>query len=277
MLTKRAIELEKKFYQDMKKHYISQLQLYRQGTIQTRLQHGKKRLFFHDKKRTIYISKKRSDLIRAHLHRRIISRLLSIIDNNIDLLSSMERSYKYFSDDIFAEVVAAETDCLSRKINGSVHERLSVSFIVEESAAKGADARISGEPPFGYSPTNSFMPEHRIHKTPGGVLVRSKSELIIGSMLEAKGMRYEYEHLVFLEGNPVYPDFTIRRKSDDTPVLWEHFGLMSDAAYRAKNTQKIIQYLNCGYRLGHDLIITYDDDNGSIDMEQIERIIGCML
>ena len=52
---------------------------------------------------------------------------------------------------------------------------------------------------------------------------------------------------------------------------------MSDAAYRAKNTQKIIQYLNCGYRLGHDLIITYDDDNGSIDMEQIERIIGCML
>lgn len=291
MLTKRAIELEKKFYQDMRKRYDSLLQRYPDGTIQARVQHGKKRLFFHgsrtdkhDKQATVYISEKRSSLIKDYFHRQILSRFIPVIDNNIALLTAMERSYKYFNDDPLAEIVAAQTERLSRKLKGSIHEELSVPVNLDgQAAGKSAannDTIKTNDPDvfyFGYPTTNPFKPEHKIHRTPNGIMVRSKSELIIGSMLEAKGIRYDYEHLALLEGDPVYPDFTIRRETDGKTVLWEHFGLMSDDAYRAKNTQKVIRYLNCGYRLGNDLIITYDDDNGSIDMELLERIIGCML
>lgn len=58
---------------------------------------------------------------------------------------------------------------------------------------------------------NPYRPDQKIHRTPGGIYVRSKSELLIATHLEYMDIPYRYEAPLFLEGNIVYPDFTILR------------------------------------------------------------------
>lgn len=113
-----------------------------------------------------------------------------------------------------------------------------------------------------------------IHKTLKGELVRSKSEVIIANMLYEAGIDYEYEKELSLGEDGIrIPDFTIDDAESGMLFYWEHCGRMSDRHYRQRWKEKKAIYEKHDIIEGENLIVSYDDLNGSIDSVAIKKLI----
>lgn len=120
-----------------------------------------------------------------------------------------------------------------------------------------------------------FDPGKHIHETRSGLLVRSKSEVIIANALSGYGIPFHYEEQFPYpneNGDFYYPDFTIPFP-DGERLLWEHLGLLSDLSYCIHNAQKLHTYQQHGFLIGKNLILTQDDNRGSCGSAFIYRII----
>lgn len=95
--------------------------------------------------------------------------------------------------------------------------------------------------------------------TRSGIRVRSKSELIIAEMLEARGIPFHYERPLYLKGlGTVHPDFTVLNKKTRKVYFWEHNGMMDEEVYRERTLDKINYYMLNGHFPGIDLILTHE-------------------
>lgn len=113
-----------------------------------------------------------------------------------------------------------------------------------------------------------------IHKTLKGELVRSKSEVIIANMLYEAGIPYEYEKELSLGEDGIrIPDFTIDDVESGMLFYWEHCGMMSDRHYRQRWEEKKAIYAKHNIIEGENLIVSYDDLDGSIDSVAIKALI----
>jgi hypothetical protein len=127
-----------------------------------------------------------------------------------------------------------------------------------------------------------FLEERLIHNTARGELVRSKSEVIIANLLHAKRIEYDYELELELDGvgTGKYPDFTIDDDDARRTYYWEHLGMIGDAGYKRRWSEKeqwyrdnaIIPFEQGGGTNG-TLIVTQDDTKGGIDSAQINQLI----
>lgn len=110
--------------------------------------------------------------------------------------------------------------------------------------------------------------------TERGERVRSKSEKIIADSLYRQGVPYRYEYPIYLRGmGTVYPDFMclhVRRRKE---ILWEHMGMMSDAAYCKNALKKEEIYIKNGYRTGIDIIYTHESSEYTLSTKVIDQII----
>ena len=69
------------------------------------------------------------------------------------------------------------------------------------------------------------------------------------------------------------PDFTIDDAESGKLFYWEHCGMMSDRQYRQRWDDKKAVYAKHGIVEGKNLIVSYDDINGSIDSVAIKALI----
>jgi hypothetical protein len=120
-----------------------------------------------------------------------------------------------------------------------------------------------------------YYAAHLIHRTrpsaqhPQGILVRSKSEVIVADILTSLGISFEYEQKLSANDPNDFklPDFTVSYEGDT--FYWEHLGMLSVPSYREKWDSKRQWYEDNGYL---DRIITSEDGaDGSIDAAEIER------
>ncbi|MCR5237666.1 MAG: AAA family ATPase, partial [Lachnospiraceae bacterium] len=118
-----------------------------------------------------------------------------------------------------------------------------------------------------------FYEEKMIHKTVRGELVRSKSEVIIANALHYNGLDYEYEPELKLEDRVKRPDFKVEDYDTGIVWYWEHCGMMSDPQYKKRWQDKKKFYEKNGIVEGKNLIVTYDDENGGLDSDLIQKII----
>ena len=107
---------------------------------------------------------------------------------------------------------------------------------------------------------NVGNPDQLVYLTDSGVLVRSKSELIIANALNQTGVPFRYEAALVLGGASRFPDFTIYRPFDGKMFLWEHLGLMDQNEYRQKTIEKLTLYARYGFFPFDNLICTYEHD-----------------
>lgn len=115
--------------------------------------------------------------------------------------------------------------------------------------------------------------EGLIHTTlKPGLIVRSKSEVIIANMLYERGIDFEYERMIEDNGRRCIPDFTFEDASGDT-ILWEHLGMLDNPAYKESWEKKRDFYKSIGYIEGVNLFTTVDHENGSIDSTEIAAIV----
>ncbi len=122
-----------------------------------------------------------------------------------------------------------------------------------------------------------YYAERLIHRTPlssqhpNGILVRSKSEVIVAGALSKLGISYEYEQKLPSKNalNDFRAlDFTVRYEGDT--FYWEHLGMLSVPSYKEAWERKRQYYKDNGF-LGR--VITSEDGlDGSINAAQIERI-----
>lgn len=106
-----------------------------------------------------------------------------------------------------------------------------------------------------------------------GSRMRSKGELIIASRLDFFGIPYRYEARIQHSTVNRVPDFTTRRPKDGKIFYWEHLGKVNDAGYLENNIRKLRQYAEIGVTLWNNLIITFDQEDGGIDVKKIDALI----
>lgn len=109
--------------------------------------------------------------------------------------------------------------------------------------------------------------------TSRGGFVRSKSEKIIADALEKYNIPYQYEPVLELGYNTVYPDFVVLNVRTRKTIYWEHLGIVSDMEYATKNFIKIQNYEKNGYLLGKDLIITMESSDIPMNIKLVEQKI----
>ena len=120
----------------------------------------------------------------------------------------------------------------------------------------------------------THLSEHLIHRTPpssqqpNGILVCSKSQVIVAGALSQLGISYEYEQKLPSKDDANafrLPDFTVSYEGDT--FYWEHLGMLSVPSYKEAWERKRQWYENNGFL---DRGITSEDGiDGSIDAAAI--------
>ena len=98
------------------------------------------------------------------------------------------------------------------------------------------------------------------YTTKSGIKMRSKSEMIIGNLLEEIGLIYRYEAKVIINGRVMYPDFTIMNPFTSKIVYLEHFGAFHLAGYLERFLEKIQLHLEVGLIPFRTMIYTFERD-----------------
>ena len=119
----------------------------------------------------------------------------------------------------------------------------------------------------------NLYPEDLKHTDICGEKMRSKSEVLIANALAARGIKYQYERKISISGNTLVPDFVVLSEKKNKEIYWEHFGMLSDEAYFLGFTRKLKMYYSGEILPNRDLVMTFDDYDGSIDAETIEAAI----
>lgn len=116
--------------------------------------------------------------------------------------------------------------------------------------------------------------EGLIHKTrKEGLLVRSKSEVIIANMLIDKGIEFEYEReFAGKNRQKRIPDFSFIDAAGELLIL-EHLGMMSVPSYKADWAKKLKFYSENDFSINENLFTTKEGENGAIDSMAIEKVV----
>ncbi len=117
----------------------------------------------------------------------------------------------------------------------------------------------------------SYHDEGNLFDNGRGIMMRSKSEVLISKILDELGIPYKYEKPLMLDYKQVLPDFTLLDVRNRREIYLEHFGMMDDSTYVSKAMSKIYEYENVGIYLGDQLLVTYETRSRPIDTSMIRK------
>ncbi len=121
---------------------------------------------------------------------------------------------------------------------------------------------------------NEKYPEHLIHCSSSGNMVRSKSESIIDTILFINCIPFRYECMLEIGDVKLFPDFTIRHPRTGKIYYWEHFGMMDNPEYAQNALNKLRLYVSCGIIPSQQLITTYETKEKPLSSREVEKIIA---
>lgn len=124
--------------------------------------------------------------------------------------------------------------------------------------------------------SNPFQPENKLHLTSKGLKVRSKSEVLLAEILYEEGIPFRYEMALQIDNKKYYPDFTCKIPNGKI-IYIEHCGLTNDSDYMRHHKKKLADYENVGIVPWKNLIVTYDDEDGKINMAAVRAEITAKL
>jgi len=110
-------------------------------------------------------------------------------------------------------------------------------------------------------------------KSISGNIVRSKSEVIIDTLLYINKIPFRYECALKLGKRKIFPDFTIKHPKTGEIYYWEHFGKMTDEDYVRKTCSKIQLYSLHGIIPSVNLIMTFETPENPLCAEVVLEVI----
>ena len=118
---------------------------------------------------------------------------------------------------------------------------------------------------------NTKNMEHLIHRAARGFYSRSKGEVAVLDRYDALGVPYHYDEVIEIGGHYCSPDIVATR-ADCRLIYHEHAGLKSDG-YREDLQEKLRLYASAGIVLGDNLILTFDNEYGGINVPLADALI----
>lgn len=118
-----------------------------------------------------------------------------------------------------------------------------------------------------------IKPGQKSFPTSSGLLVRSKSEVIIAEMLQKNGIPFRYEQKLRLSAFNVHPDFVCLNVRTRKEFAWEHLGMLDDSDYSKMAAEKLHYYQKSGYFPGKNLIITTESQDFPLSSELVQEVI----
>lgn len=111
-----------------------------------------------------------------------------------------------------------------------------------------------------------------------GERMRSKSEVLIANTLNKMNIVYKYECPVArINGELLYPDFTVLDLKRRKVKYWEHLGRMDDTEYVNRNLWKLEEYRKIDIRLGLNLFLTYESGSNPLGTNEINNVIQSII
>lgn len=120
-------------------------------------------------------------------------------------------------------------------------------------------------------------PEKLIIPTVTGHMVRSKSESMICSVLNSRGIPFRYEEVISLGNETFAPDFIARNIRTGEFKYWEHLGLLDRSSYRHDNFEKLETYSRHGIYPNINLIITSETQDHPLNEPFINKMVDLFL
>ena len=187
---------------------------------------------------------KKPDTIEALARKAILQKEIVIINRDIKAIGDM---MKVYIEPTFENIIRGMPDYIVSNI-----------YIMKDDNVWEQDYEQS-----------TYKPEDRRFTTSKGLKVRSKSELLISEKLKEFGLNFRYEPILKLGEYDLVPDFEIKRKSSSDLIYWEHCGMTNNEKYMKHHKWKMELYEQNGIVPWKNLIVTYDDGDGLIDMRVV--------
>lgn len=199
--------------------------------------------------------RKQPDLVKDICRNILIKEELDVLEHNKKVIQRALRSYKEFSP-------------AKASINIQIQFKGSPIDLGEVNTCALSDDGWANQP----FEQSTYKPEAKRHITSRGLKVRSKSEMLIAEKLYEYNIAFHYEQVIHDNGFIYAPDFTIRR-TDGKFFYLEHMGMTNVKEYLDRQFRKIQQYISIGITPWDNLIITYDNEQGDLDLRIVESEI----
>lgn len=249
------------FFHSIEKNYNIMLHDCPEGHLIAAKRTGKYNYFQVVKQNGEYIRRgitKDSILIEALCRKKYMEERLSAATHNIKILEAAAK-----------RLLSVECSDIIEKLPTAYKTLPKEYFDRENSTISQENENEWSSQPYRRS---TYMPRYKNHTTSRGLKVRSKSELLIAEKLGEYNIPFRYEQLLEINGIEYAPDFTILRR-DGSILYWEHCGLTSDSRYINNHWNKMRIYAEAGIVPWKNLIITYDSEDGILDLEAVEAEI----
>lgn len=192
------------------------------------------------------------EMIRILARKKYLQKSLALLEKDITLLETFMKKHR-----------APTPDNIIKHLPEAYSRLMPEDFLPQGQSQSGWAAE-----PFEKS---TWHPEELSHITGRGLVVRSKSEAIIADKLDHYKLPFRYEEILYIENKSFAPDFKILSRNGI--VYWEHCGRVHDKKYMRKHNWKISMYEKAGIVPWKNLIVTYDDEQGRLDIRIIESEI----
>lgn len=117
---------------------------------------------------------------------------------------------------------------------------------------------------------STYMQEKKVHVTSRGERMRSKNEVIHAEIMYRLDIPFRYEPVLHIGAHVLIPDFAAMRVRDAKIFYEEHCGMPHNKEYMAHHKWKMSAYESVGIVPWDNLIVTYGDIHGNIDVRVIE-------
>ena len=199
---------------------------------------------------------KDTQMIHDLARREFLEKELDILKTNIVLVEGLLDEYRDTSTETILSFLPQRVKWLPTKF-----------FLSEQENEAMEKFRLWLEEPYEQS---SYKAEYKRHITSRGLAVRSKSELAIAETLYKYDIPFRYEQVLHLGKYDVAPDFLPRNRRTGKQFYLEHCGLPGDGRYMKHHKWKMDLYESVGIVPWDNLIVTYDDTEGNLDLKVVE-------
>ena len=260
------------YYEGIQKSYSNFEGRGPEGVLQWQDNHGVDQ-FLHciygkgQRQRTIIT--KDVDLQKALAQKEFARRSLEILNKDIEVLRQAINSIQPFDPNEILKSMGNGYQKLPTDYFFNPNKLVTSLNLNGEIKAKIDRHREWGRQPYKQS---AYREEEKTNRTSKGLLVRSKSEVLIIEMLyKWYDMPHRYEQERTINGIIIAPDLTFEDAFGEL-FYWEHLGMMDVPEYAERNFRKLKKYYDVGLIPGDNLILSFDRQ-GKIDMSYIDSII----
>ena len=220
------------------------------------------------------------DSIRTLCRKAYIREVIKNIDQNIDTLNAAIKGYVKLDYKRIMQNLAPiyqtvpEEYCLSSPFTELLNSKDALLKVADDDIVRRKKIEKWISEPYEKS---TFMSEHRTNITSRGERMRSKGEVAIAEIFYRLGIPFHYEEVLHIGDSILVPDFHALRIRDLKLFYLEHCGLPFNEQYMEKHKKKLQLYESVGIVPWDNLIVTYNDKNGNMDMRIIESEIKSKL